>query len=163
MRRTNGDRGESLTGPNSPGGPISSSWKFLDLASDRSTHTLLPLGASVPGHSCPDPSVSVTSRPASMHVSQLFSVLFGSLLPGKNCPPKRKPSSSERASGTPSLEDEGGRVGSLSRGHSQKVVAGSTLWLLLPGVRNPTPFKDFVEKTNFLKFLNPVFPSPNDI
>lgn len=54
-------------------------------------------------------------------------------------------------------------MGSLSRGRGRKVVARSRLWLLLPGVRNPTPFKDFVEKTNFLKFLNPVFPSPNDI
>lgn len=37
------------------------SQKFLDPASDRSRHAPLQLGVSVPGHSCPDPSASVTS------------------------------------------------------------------------------------------------------
>ena len=51
-----------------------------------------------------------------------------------------------------------------------KVSAGNRLWPLLPGAKNPPPLLKSVgllEKKNFfffyIKFLNPVFPSPNDI
>lgn len=126
-----------------------SSQKFLDPASDRSRHAPLQLGVSVPGHSCPDPSASVTSdKPPCTCQVVLSAVWFFASW--------KELSSQENAflhwvSGTPSLEDEGGQVGSLSWGHTQKVVAGSRLWLLLPRVRNPTPFKVFVENNNFLK------------
>lgn len=61
---------------------------------------------NAPDHSSPESLGLGDVRQASVHMSrQLFSMLFGSLLPGKHClPPKRK--SSSRSCWDPSLEDK---------------------------------------------------------
>lgn len=148
-----------LSGPNSPGEPISRVLRNSWIQQVTGAGVLLcSWEHHVPGHSCQNPLTSATSDMPLCMCPGSCSQCYLVLLPGKNCPPpKRKPSSS----GPLGPLSRGGGVGSLSQGRSQKVMTGR-LWLLLPGVRKPTPFKVLWKKQFSLKFLNSVFPSPND-
>lgn len=82
---------------------------FRNSWTQRVTGAGLPLCSwkcNTPDHRSPEPLGLGDVRKASVHMSrQLFSMLFGSLLPGKHClPPKTK--SSSRSCWNPSLEDE---------------------------------------------------------
>lgn len=128
---------------------------------------------NAPDHSSPESlglgdirQASVTSDkpqctcPGSCSQCYLVLCFLGStvFLPRENLPPA--------AAGTRLWRTRSRKSRLPESGHSQ-VVAGSRLWLLLPGVRNP--FQSFCGEKNFFfnKILNPVFPSPfpspNDI
>lgn len=120
---------------------------FLDPASDRSRAPPRSWKYQAPDHSSQNPSASATpdepqcTCPGSCSQCYLVLCFLGSsvFLPRENPP---------AAAGTRLRRTGAGRVGSLSRGQSQ-VVAGSRLWLLLPGVRNP--FQSFCGEKNFFK------------
>lgn len=85
-----------------------SSRKFQDPAVDRSRCApLCSWEYHVPHQSYPESLGLSDVRQASVHASsQLFSALFGSLLPGRNCLPPKKKTFLQQASGIPSLEEE---------------------------------------------------------
>lgn len=127
----------------------------------RVTGAGLPLckGSVMPLTTGPqNPSASVMSDkpqctcPGSCSQCYLVLCFLGStvFLPRQNLPPA--------AAGTGLWRTRSRKRRLPELGHSQ-VVAGSRLWLLLPGVRNP--FQSFCGENFFLnKILNPVFPSP---